>query len=122
MKCRQNRKEFLRIVVDDREQPYFSIEYMEDGKQHEGFGSTNLKEVLEAKRREFDYKPELGDEVKCNKSGIRGVVTHIYNNTCAHVLFTDGTGSTIALKDLIVTGRHFTSSLEHLLAEMRYCK
>ena len=58
-----NKKEFLRIVVTGTaEHPYYTIDYIENGEEHNGYGSYNLgyvikwKEVMEKKDKEENVK------------------------------------------------------------------
>lgn len=45
-----NKKEFLRIVVaGTAEKPYYTIDYIENGKEFNGYGSYNLEFVLKWK-------------------------------------------------------------------------
>lgn len=69
-------------------------------------------------QREHDDKIEVGDEVKPFYTDITGVVTLIDGDTI-YVLWRDGSStSTLKLKEVTKTGRHF--DIEKILEEMKH--
>ena len=69
-------------------------------------------------QREHDDKIEVGDEVKPFQTDITGVVTLIDGDTI-YVLWRDGSStSTLKLKEVTKTGRHF--DIASILEDMRH--
>ena len=118
-KMDNTKKEFLRIVVTGtKEHPYYTIDYIENGEEHNGYGSYNLGYVLKWKEEMEIYNAQIEEKNKSKgekkmKSGDKFIIelgekTRIQSENSKgewkasdEFFRIDGTGSVISAKDLM---------------------
>lgn len=94
---------FLRIVAEGDKEPWYWVEYVQDGEIHRGFGTPDYKKALEWKTAVFvGGKLKAGDEVEVIRSGARGFIT-LVNEFDAYVVFPGGSCGCYKLTDVFPT-------------------
>lgn len=97
---------FLRIVAEGDKEPWYWVEYIQDGEIHRGFGGPNYEQALEWKNAVFiGGKLKVGDEVEIIRTGARGFVT-LVNEYDAYVVFPCGSCGCYKLRDVFPTAGH----------------